>query len=120
MTSPDALRILGPVRPFTSYLLLAVFACIGSGWLAHVHQMEHVGHEGVASAQRSVAASDEDGHDENNCPVCSTLHMPMQFTGYVPLLICLGLIAAFLTQLHPALYPQCTSVWTDSRGPPAV
>ena len=39
--------------------------------------------------------------------------------GWVPVLVCLGLFAAFLTVLSPRLTPQRVPPRTDCRGPPA-
>jgi hypothetical protein len=99
-------------------VLLAVFAATGSGWLNFLHLQEHVTAPHYPSIASGISAPAGEGHDENNCAMCLTLHMPLSVAGYVPLLICLGLLVAFLSLITPPPVTRCAPVWIESRGPP--
>lgn len=105
------------VQRAVAIVLLAVFTATGSGLLKYLHLQEHIAAQARVSPASSLSLPQED-HDENNCPICMTLHMPMQATGYVPLLICLGLLLAFLSVLSPLPPTRPIPVWIESRGPP--
>jgi hypothetical protein len=109
------------VRRFTGLIVVLALAAAGSGAMEQLHRMEH----GLARhASRGLGASwlaaGDAGHDERNCAVCLTLHMPLLSAGYVPLLICLGLWVQFLTLLRPRLTPQRAWRSIDCRGPPLL
>ena len=98
--------------------LLAVFAATGSGWLNYLHLQEHISPRTCAFSTLSLSTPTGGDHDENNCPTCLTLHVCFAASGYVPLLICLGLLVAFLSLLAPRPITRQALVWIESRGPP--
>jgi hypothetical protein len=101
-------------------LLLAIFAATQSGGLNYLHLQEHLA-AGHAMRQRVTLGIPWpiDHHDERACPVCMTLHMPLSAAaGYIPLLICLGLLLAFLSLLSPRPATPQAFAWIESRGPP--
>jgi hypothetical protein len=112
------------MRRVTAVVLLAAFAATASGFLRYLHLREHIATAGLVAPHldRSSVSThhDHDEHDESNCSVCMTLNMPLMTGGWVPLLICLGLIAAFLSLLSPSLLQQSVPLRIDCRGPPAV
>jgi len=69
---------------------------------------------GIGAVDDVVAA--ERRHGDRPRVVQAELHS----AGWVPLLICLGLFVAFLTQLAPRLVPQRALVRIDCRGPPLL
>jgi hypothetical protein len=98
--------------------LLAVFATTGSGLLKYLHLREDAAAISPLLPGPGISLPHQD-HDENNCPICVTLHMQIAVAGYVPLLICLGLLLAFLSLITPPLFARPVPVWIESRGPPA-
>jgi hypothetical protein len=109
------------VRRLTGILLLAIFAGSQTGWLNYLHLREHCGMRQVTRSQITVATPwPVDGHDERTCPICTTLHMPLASAGYVPPLVCFGLLLAFLTLLNPRPAARQAFAWVESRGPPMV
>jgi hypothetical protein len=115
------------LRP-AAILLACAFGLLGSGLLRHVHAHAHelqdraAGHCHAAHDDCSNApadAGDRPLHDETNCELHASLAAPIVSAGFVPLLICLGLFVAFLTQVEPPLDPQRTPARVDCRGPPA-
>jgi hypothetical protein len=105
------------VRYFAGILLLITFGATGSGALArlhdfaHSHQDHHQGHS---------HGHDAPAHDETNCDLHAMLRAPVMAGTTVPLLILLGLFAAFLTQLAPRLDGQRVPTRLDCRGPPVL
>jgi hypothetical protein len=109
------------VHRATTIVLLLAFMATGSGLMGELHRREHAADQSVLrSAKAAWQAPGEPGHDERNCAVCLTLHMPFMASGYVPLLICLGLWVEFLTSLRPRLNPQRVHRSIDCRGPPSA
>lgn len=126
-------------------LLCCCFAALSTGAAEWFHNLEHAREDaqrreaeaGAASAGSSHAgchhhhhaddthapAGDDAPvpvhHDENNCDVHARLHMPLMTAGYVPVLVCLGLFVAFLTQLAPTPTSANTPLRIACRGPPA-
>lgn len=98
-------------------ILLAVFAATGSGLLKYLHLREDAASAPHLLPQSSISLPHED-HDESNCPICMTLHMQIVVTGYVPLLICLGLLLAFLSLLTSQPSTRMALIWIECRGPP--
>jgi hypothetical protein len=111
------MHILKSVQRVVGMILLVVFAATGSGLLKYLHLREDAAAATQPLANSSIALPHED-HDENNCPVCMTLHMQIAVAGYVPLLICLGLLLAFLSLITPPPFTRPVPVWIESRGPP--
>jgi hypothetical protein len=105
-------------------LLLIAFAALGSGLLEDLHLRTHLRERATAagltvtspSADQAAPDSDEAGA----CELCAHLHLPRVSTGWVPVLVCLGLFVAFLTQLAPRLHAQRVLFRPDCRGPPAL
>jgi hypothetical protein len=119
-------RILATVRRLPPILLLVAFVALGSGLLEDLHLRTHLRERAasaVAAAKRvspSASPSAPDRDDDSTCELCAHLHLPRVSTGWVPLLVCLGLFVAFITQLAPRLAPQRVAVRLDCRGPPAL
>jgi hypothetical protein len=111
------MHILKSVQRVVGMILLVVFAATGSGLLKYLHLREDAAAATQPLANSSIALPHED-HDENNCPVCMTLHMQIAVAGYVPLLIRLGLLLAFLSLITPPPFTRPVPVWIESRGPP--
>jgi hypothetical protein len=101
-----------------SILLLCALLALGSGWLESLHLqthlLEHSKAKALAADPRQPAPSDGD------CELCVNLHLPALSSGWVPLLVCLGLLVAFLTLLAPPLAPQRVVLWIGCRGPPVL
>ena len=93
------------MRRAATILLIVLFALLGSGAMLHVHNEDAAAHDGH--------------HDAEHCLVHALLAGPMLADGVIPLLVCLGLLFAFLTMLasQPAL--QKVLARLDCRGPPA-
>jgi hypothetical protein len=107
------------VQRITGAFLLAVFAATQSGWVNYWHLQEHAAARPSAHTRMTVSVPwPVDPHDERTCPICMTLHMPLAAAGYVPLLICFGLIVAFLSLLPPRPIARQVFAWIESRGPP--
>jgi hypothetical protein len=98
-------------------VLAALFAVMSTGGLSFLHEREH---HHARPASWAPAVQESDDHDEATCPICTTLHMPLLPAGYVPLLICLGLLAAFLSVIGPSLSSQRVPLVLVCRGPPAL
>jgi hypothetical protein len=114
------MRILRDVRRITGLILLAVLTLAQSGWLNYLHLEEHLSAPHAAALHLSISApTPGDDHDENNCSVCMNLHMAVSATKYIPLLICLGILVAFLSLLTPRPRALREAVWIEGRGPPA-
>ena len=115
------------MRRLPAILLLIAFAALGSGLLEDLHLRTHLRERatGAAAAALQVTSptveqSSLDPDDASACELCAHLHLPRVSTGWVPVLVCLGLFVAFLTQLAPRLAPQRVAMRLDCRGPPAL
>jgi hypothetical protein len=108
------------VRRTTSILLLLCFAALGTGTLEYLHNLNHAREDAMedAIAKTNHQPVEHHHHDESNCEVHAQLHLPYIAAGWVPLLICLGLFVAFLTQLNTPLIPRQLPTRIDCRGPP--
>ena len=103
-------------------LLLAGFLALGTGAMEFLHNRDHLAQDTEATAlaaKSDLPAHPAPAHDDSNCAVHRQLHVPMMTAGYVPLLVCLGLFVAFLSQLTPTLVSQRVAFRLDCRGPPA-
>jgi hypothetical protein len=98
-------------------ILAALFAVISTGGLGYLHEREHH-HARPAASVKAVQESDD--HDEATCPLCTTLHMPLLPAAYVPVLICLGLLAGWVSTIRPSLTSQRVPLLLVCRGPPAL
>ena len=109
------------VKRFSAILLLLAMAGLGSGALRYLHEAAHAHEDAVAAA----AHHDHDdppatpAHDSSDCSTHAKLSVPLVMTGHVPVLISLGLIVAFLTQLTTTWVSPFTSLRLNSRAPPA-
>jgi hypothetical protein len=104
------------VARISSILLLAGFLILGTGILENLHLQTHLQDHAKLSRDDSKHSDPADG----DCQICHQLHLPTLSTGWVPMLICLGLIVAFLTLLAPRLTPQRIAARIDCRGPPLL
>jgi hypothetical protein len=118
---PAALQQSRRVKRFCAILLLLAVAGLGSGALRHVHDVAHA-HQDLASTEHrhdhDAPAPANRHHDSTNCTIHAKLSFPLVMTGHVPLLIGLGLIVAFLSQLTPAWVSRFTTLRLECRGPP--
>lgn len=96
-----------PVRRLPAIALLLAFLATGTGALAWAHELNH-------QVQETA------DHEPDHCDVCVQLHLPVMPAGWTPLLVCLGLFAAFLTLLTRRLASQRIALSVCCRGPPAV
>ena len=106
------------VQRAVGIILLIVFAAAGSGLLKYLHLRQDAAAAIQLLPHSGVSLPHED-HDEKNCPICMTLHAQIVAAGYVPLLICLGLLLAYLSLIAPLPVTRPIPVWIESRGPPA-
>lgn len=108
------------MRYFAGILLLLTFASTGSGALARLHDLAHAQqdhqHHGHSHDEQAPAPA----HDETNCELHAMLRAPLVSGTAVPVLILLGLFAAFLTLLAPRLHSQRVPARIDCRGPPVL
>ena len=95
--------------------LLISFLGLGTGALSYLHELQHEHEDAQAGHDDRHAPV----HDESNCFVHAQLHLPTVSVGWVPLLICLGLFVAFVTELAPPLVSQRAFFRIACRGPPA-
>ena len=108
------------LRHFQSILLLVSFLALGTGGLGRLHQHAHELQDLARAEAHHSHERDSTPvhHDESNCDWHVLLRAPLASLGWVPLLISLGLLVAFLTQLRTVLLPQGAQRRVDCRGPP--
>lgn len=125
------------MRRFPAILLLFVVTTVGSGAARYVHEIAHAhatraevthghlrghghhnGHDHHAPAPGDEPAPAP--HDESNCRIHALLKLPMLGSGFVPILVCLGVFVAYLTMLPVAVRSRRPLLRLDSRGPPAA
>ena len=126
----------GIVRKCPVILLILSIFSIGCGGLEYLHNLGHALEDALEDVEQlqmpaavdlaavhlaglhQIPVHSDRHHDESNCPVHAQLHMPAITGGWVPLLVCLGLWIAFLSQ-RPVPVVRCLHVTRfDSRGPP--
>lgn len=107
------------MRRLPAILLLVAFAALGSGLLEDLHQRTHV-MQHAAAAKAGTDAAGQDRGDGDGCELCAQLHLPLVSGGWVPVLVCLGVFVAFLTQLAPQWASQRVMLRIDCRGPPVL
>lgn len=105
------------MRLLASILLLGTMLAWGSGMLGHAHNLAHAQEDAAATESHSEHHVPVQ-HDTSNCLIHAQLGSPIAAAGITPLLVFLGLIVAFLTQIAPGLKPQPAYVRVDCRGPP--
>lgn len=108
------------MRRLPAILLLVAFAALGSGLLEHLHQRTHVLQHAAAANRAGTGAGEQGRGDHDDCVVCANLHVARISTGWVPILVCLGVFVAFLTQLAPQWASQRVALRIDCRGPPVL
>ena len=118
MTFGRSLITIRAVRRLLAILLLAAFVGQGSGLLQYLHLSEHAAKASVRAGAKAVDLPNADDHDEAACQVCLALHASLFAGGYAPLLVLLGLVVVFLTQIAAPLRAQPALVRIDCRGPP--
>lgn len=107
------------VRRLPAILLLIAFAALGSGLLEDLHLRAHLT-QTAAAAHTGTDPSGHDRGDPDGCELCAHLHVGRISAGWLPVMICLGVFVAFLTQLSPRLAPQRVAARIDCRGPPVL
>ena len=118
---------IGDVTRCAAILLALWFAVLGTGLLTFGHNAAHAHEDARLAAGLALAGNHHPGgdqpppprHDEANCAVHAQLAQPIAVVGGAPLLVCLGLFVALLTQLAPQCTPRRAPVRIDCRGPPA-
>ena len=108
------------MRHAAAILLLACFLGLGTGALEYFHDLQHDAEDARMDAITRAAGMPivPHHHDESNCDIHAQLHMQFVAMGWVPLLICLGLLVAFLTLLQSPLISRASPARIDCRGPP--
>ena len=122
------------MQRIVSLILIAGFLALGTGGLEYLHNLAHAREDAAAAAVAvfgrasggSTSDPSDDGpsrpgplHNDANCIFHAMLHAPLLTGGWVPLLVCLGLFVAFLTQLTLPVLSRRPLVRIDCRGPPA-
>ena len=115
------LRRIPPVNRVASYLLLFVFLALGTGAAEYVHNKQHAAEDAHedAIATASGKPAEEHHHDESNCAVHAQLHMPYVAMRWVPIILGIGRLIAFLSLSITPLIPRMLPVRVACRGPPA-
>lgn len=110
------------MRRAPSILLLLAFFALGTGSLEYLHNLDHR-HEdarlAAAAQQAGLPVHPAPLHNDTNCETHAQLHMPGLATGWVPLLVFLGLFVGFLTLLKTEPVSRRPILCLDCRGPPA-
>jgi hypothetical protein len=109
------------IRAAGAGLLLLLFLGMGTGSLEYLHNLGHAMEDARADAIARAAGKtpeEDHHHDENNCEVHSLLHLPVILISSVQVLICLGVLVAFLTMIAGELVSRGVPARTDCRGPP--
>jgi len=106
------------MRRLSTILLLIGFVALDTDLLQSLHLRAHL----LERANAKVAGPSDQHHQpsDDDCALCAQLHLPTLSAGWVPLLVCLGLFVAFLTQLTPPLIPQRVVLRFGCRGPPLL
>jgi hypothetical protein len=108
-------------------ILVVAFLALGTGAVAHVHNLVHAmqdstahaeGHEHHATAEQ-VPYHPPDHHDDTNCATHAQLSLPLLGAQWVSLLVLLGIFVAFLTCLTAVPVAHQPLLRLDCRGPPA-
>jgi hypothetical protein len=107
-------------RHIVSIPLVTFFLLQGSGVAEYLHNLQHAREDAIEDAAFKVDGKQAPAHqhDENNCFVHAQLHIPTIATAWVPLLVFLGVLVAFLTQIATPLVSRRALVRIDCRGPP--
>ncbi len=108
-------------RSVASFLVI-VFLALGSGAAEYVHNLQHTADDRREDAAASVTGEPTHPlhHDDSNCAIHAQLHLPFAVIGWIPILISLGLLIAFLTQFATTPVPRLSTLRVDCRGPPVI
>lgn len=112
-------------------LSIAWFVALGSGAVEYAHNAQHAREDAGLAGPSGSAGGDQDNsashrspaprhHDDTNCAIHAQLHVPLVSLVPVLLLICAGLLVAFVTQIAAPLVSIRIPARQDCRGPPAV
>jgi hypothetical protein len=110
------------VQQVAATVLLLCYLGLGSGAVESWHNAQHAAEDAKAAATAQQAGMPLDHlpfHSDENCAVHWQLHLATMAVGWVPILICLGLFLAFLSELprQPVAFQR--SVVIPCRGPPS-
>ena len=96
---------------------------LATGAVQYFHDLDHE-REDAAAAQlaksQGLPVDEHPQHDENHCPICAQLHMPMLPASWLMILVCMGLWVAFVTELPQTLVSQRIPDHICCRGPPVA
>lgn len=106
------------MQRLAAIILVIGFLLLGAGALEHLHNLDHARQDAALAQASHHPVKPAPCHDETNCPLHAQLHMPTVSVAWVPLLIVLGLLVAFLTMAAPPLTPQPALARLACRGPP--
>jgi hypothetical protein len=113
--------VTGIVRRVAAILLMLSFLGLGSGVLEYLHNLQHEREDAAEPKLARAAGLPEQPHkthDQTNCEFHAQLHVLMLSSGWVPLLVLLGVFIACLTTLAEPLVGQRIPLRIDCRGPP--
>jgi hypothetical protein len=111
------------MRRLVVMLTVAWFLALGSGLVERIHNAQDAIEDARVAAELAKTPGPHQHppvHDDSNCAVHAQLHLPLIATPIIVLLICTGLLVAFVTQLAPVpagTRPLCR---IDCRGPPSL
>ena len=117
-----ALRSAAPI------VLIACFLALGSGALRFAHDAQHAREDAGVSCTEGAGGGEPHSqghgphhrhHDASNCALHALLGAPLLAATAVPVLVQLGLAAAFLALLSPPAAQLRLPARIDCRGPPS-
>jgi len=109
-------KLIALVRRALIILAALWFLALGTGAVEYAHNAQHARDDAkLAHADKSIPV-----HDDTNCPVHAQLHVPPVQPPVIALLVCLGLLVAFVTQLASPLVLVRVPARIDCRGPPVL
>jgi hypothetical protein len=114
------------VRIALTIFTAAWFLALGTGVVEYAHNAQHaqLAHEDVHHAGHAGHAHSDEApppvHDETNCQFHAQLNSPMIATPALVLLICVGLLIAFLSDLPRSPVTVRIPSRIDCRGPPVA
>ena len=112
------------MRRLLIILTVVWFLARGIGLVEYVHNTQHAKEDAqcaaLSNADRSRPDRQTPVHDDSNCAIHAQLHLPLIATPIVVLLICAGLLVAFVTQLAPVRADIRLPSRLDCRGPPSL
>lgn len=110
------------MRRFAAILVALWYLALGSGTLEYLHEQQHAyedAQEDAAHRAHHLPVADHH-HDDSNCDLHAQLHQALiLLTGWVPLVLFLGLLVAILSLRHVPLIPRAVPARLSCRGPPS-